>query len=208
VIDEEYPYKRKVRAMSEDVLQRLLEGNRRYVTEKLTLDASTQRRAEIAAGQSPFAIILGCVDSRVPPELIFDQGLGELFVIRTAGQVLDRAALGSLEFGVAELHIPLLMVLGHEHCGAVKAAIETLEQHEAAEADIAYLVEALTPAVRAGEKAGGDVWDNAVRAQIVMLVEELKRSPVLSTAVETGKLRIVGAWYSLETGLVEITVAQ
>ncbi|MDY0018423.1 MAG: carbonic anhydrase [Anaerolineae bacterium] len=193
--------------MSKDVLQQLLEGNRRYAAEGLTLDASAHRRTEVTAGQQPCAIILGCVDSRVPPELIFDQGLGELFVIRTAGQVLDKAALGSLEFGVAELHIPLLVVLGHEHCGAVKAAIETLEQHEAAEADIAYLVEALTPAVRAGEKAGGDVWDSAVRAQIMMLVEELKRSPVLSAAVEAGKLKIVGAWYSLETGLVEITVA-
>jgi len=193
--------------MSEEALQRLLEGNRRYVAEKLTLDASAHRRIEVAAGQQPFAIILGCVDSRVPPELIFDQGLGELFVIRTAGQVLDKAALGSLEFGVAELHIPLLVVLGHEHCGAVKAAIETLEQHEAAEADIAYLVEALAPAVKAGETAGGDVWDSAVRAQISLLVEELRRSPVLSTAIEAEKLEIVGAWYSVATGLVEITVA-
>ena len=192
--------------MPEDALQRLLHGNQRYVTNKPTLDESAHRRIEVAEKQAPFATILSCVDSRVPPELIFDQGLGDLFVIRTAGQVLDQAVLGSLEFGVARLHIPLLVVLGHEHCGAVKAAMEVLERHSTAEADIDYLVEALAPAVEIGVKAGGDTWDGAVRAQIGLLVEKLKHSPILDTAVKAGKLKIVGAWYNLETGLVEITV--
>jgi carbonic anhydrase len=193
--------------MPEQALQRLLEGNRRYGSNKSTLNESPQRRIEVAHGQKPFATIFSCVDSRVPPELIFDQGLGDLFVIRTAGQVLDKAVLGSLEFGVAELNIPLLVVLGHEHCGAVKAAMDTLERHGVAEAEIEYLVEALTPAVEQGKQAGGDTWDEAVRAQIELLVNQLKHTPILGTAVDEGVLKIVGACYSLETGLVEITVA-
>lgn len=192
--------------MPKDALQRLLEGNQRYVANKSILDESANRRIEVAEKQTPIATILSCVDSRVPPELIFDQGLGELFVIRSAGQVLDQAVLGSLEFGVARLNIPLLVVLGHERCGAVKAAMEVLEKHTVAEADIDYLVDALAPAVEIGEKGGGDAWDGSVRAQIALLVEKLKHSPILNTAVETGKLKIVGAWYNLETGLVEITV--
>lgn len=194
--------------MPKDALQRLLEGNRRYVENKSTLDESASRRIEVAQHQTPFATILSCVDSRVPPELIFDQGLGDLFVIRTAGQVLDQAVLGSLEFGVAKLGIPLLVIMGHERCGAVKAAIEVLEKHTVAEADIDYLVDALAPAVEIGVKGGGDIWDGAVRAQIALLVEKLKSSPILVTAVEEGKLKIVGAWYNLETGVVEITVDQ
>lgn len=192
--------------MPEEALQRLLEGNRRFVDNQSALDESEYRRIQIAPAQEPFAAIFSCVDSRVPPELIFDQGLGDLFVIRTAGQVLDKAVLGSLEFGVAELHIPVIVVLGHEHCGALKAAMEILNRHGMAEAEIEYLVEALAPAVEQGKKAGGDVWDGAVRAQIELLVAQLKRSPILAPAVEAGTLMIVGAWYSLETGLVEITV--
>src|SRR5512144_1963951 len=152
--------------MSEQLLKRLIEGNRRFVDNRPALDASPHRRIEVAQGQKPFAIILGCVDSRVPPELVFDQGMGNLFVIRTAGEVLDQAALGSLEFGVEELHIPLLVVLGHERCGAVKAAIEILDGQGKAEADIDYLVQALAPAVEEGKRLGGDIWDQAGRAQI------------------------------------------
>jgi carbonic anhydrase len=192
--------------MPEEALQRLLEGNRRYVANQSALDESEHRRIQVAPAQEPFAAILSCVDSRVPPELVFDQGLGDLFVIRTAAQVLDKAVLGSLEFGVAELHIPVIVVLGHQHCGAVKAAMEILDRHGVAEAEIEYLVEALAPAVEQGKKAGGDVWDRAVRAQIELLVAQLKGSPILAPAVEAGTLKIVGAWYSLETGLVEITV--
>lgn len=192
--------------MPKEALLRLLEGNQRYAANKSILNESASRRIEVAERQTPFATILSCVDSRVPPELIFDQGLGDLFVIRSAGQVLDKAVLGSLEFGVARLNIPLLMVLGHERCGAVKAAMEVLEKHTVAEADIDYLVDGLAEAVEIGVKGGGDPWDGAVRAQIALLVEKLKHSPILNTAVEAGRLKIVGAWYDLESGLVEITV--
>ena len=129
-------------------LDRLLEGNQRFAA-NMAKDPNhpEARRMMVAGGQQPFATIFSCVDSRVPPELVFDQGLGDLFVIRTAGHVIDDAVLGSLEFGVAELGIPLLMVMGHEKCGAVKATIEAVEAQTMTPAQIGTLVEAVTPAV-------------------------------------------------------------
>ena len=190
--------------MPDKALQRLMEGNRRFAADKATSDQTSRRPVEVASEQDPFAMIFSCVDSRVAPELLFDQGLGDLFVIRTAGQVLDRAVLGSLEFGVAELHIPLLMVLGHQHCGALKAAMEFLAEGDTAVADLEFMVVALRPAVEAG-KNSDHPWDGAVRAQISLVVEQLRRSPILEKAVTAGTLKIVGAWYNLETGRVEIT---
>jgi carbonic anhydrase len=188
----------------DEALQCMLEGNRRYVAHQPALDASPVRRMEVAAGQKPLAMVLGCVDSRVPPELIFDQGLGDLFVVRTAGEVLDRAALASLEFGVAELGIPLLVVLGHRRCGAIKAAIDVLAGEGEAEADVAYLVEALAPAVEAGRHHDGDLWDEAGRAQVAQQVARLSRAPILAEGVAKGELRVVGAWYDLGSGAVEV----
>jgi carbonic anhydrase len=144
------------------------------------------------------------VDSRVPPELIFDQGLGELFVIRTAGEVLDHAVLGSLEFGVAELQIPLIVVLGHKNCGAVTAAMEYLHHHQKAEDDIEYLVENLALAVEIGDEVEDNRLDRAVRAQIVAVVQQLSRIPMLRAAIKQEKLKVVGAWYDIDTGAVEI----
>jgi len=190
----------------DQVLRQLLEGNRRYAAYGPTLNESPRRRIEVAQRQQPFATVFSCVDSRVPPELVFDQGLGDLFVIRTAGQVLDKAVLGSLEFGVQALHIPLLIVLGHQRCGAIRAAIDVLGRRGVAEAEIEYLVEALAPSVERGKLAGGDVLDQAVRAQIESMVVRLKRSPILAAAVEAGTLKIVGAYYNLDTGVVELTV--
>ncbi|OIO53644.1 MAG: hypothetical protein AUJ55_13295 [Proteobacteria bacterium CG1_02_64_396] len=190
--------------MPEQALQRLLAGNRRYVADRPTLDESPGRRVAVAAGQHPFAAVLSCVDSRVPPELIFDQGLGDLFVIRTAGQVLDRAVLGSLEFGVAELGIALIVVLGHTQCGAVRATMAALDRNAAAPADMEFLVEAMAPAVEVARQVGGNLWDNAVRAQISLVVERLRHAPILHKAVAQGRLKVVGAYYDLESGLVEV----
>jgi carbonic anhydrase len=192
--------------MPDPTLERLLEGNRRYIAHRPALDESPRRRIEVVRGQKPFAAVFGCVDSRVPPELVFDQGLGDLLVVRTAGIVLDQAVLGSLEFGVQQFHIPLLVVLGHAYCGAVQAAIEVLDQRGKAEADIDYLVQALAPAVEGGKHLGGDLWEQTIQMQIAMQVKQLRRAPVLAAAVECGALRVVGAWYNLESGLVEITV--
>ena len=191
--------------MPDNALRRLLQGNARFVADKSASDESTQRRIALASAQAPFATIFGCVDSRVSPELIFDQGLGDLFVIRTAGQVLDRAVLGSLEFGVAELGIKVLVVLGHERCGAVKAAMDVLEEQGTAPAEIEYLVEALAPAVEQGRRMGGDPWNQAVRAQISLVVNQLRQTPLLKNALAEGTLKIVGAYYDLETGRIDIT---
>ena len=190
---------------ADEALQRLMEGNERYVANKSTdLNESQSRRAELAQGQKPFATIFSCVDSRVPPELIFDRGLGDLFVIRTAGHVIDNAVLGSLEFGVAELKIPLLMVLGHEKCGAVKATVEAVEKNATAEGDINWLVEGIRPAVEEVKSQSGDLLDNAVKANVTLTVERLKGSAILSEALEKSELQIVGGRYDLDTGMVEI----
>ncbi len=189
-------------------LARLMEGNGRYVAAKLTRPhQSMLRRTELATGQQPFASIFGCVNSRVAPELLFDRGLGDLFVIRSAAHVLDNAELGSLEFGVAELKIPLLVVLGHEKCGAVKATIETVEQHGTAPDQIDMLVKAIAPAVEQAKAQGGDLLDASVRANVALTVERLRATPLLAEAIKAGTLKIVGGRYDLDTGTVEITVS-
>jgi carbonic anhydrase len=194
-------------ANADEALQRLKEGNERYVANKsIDLNESQSRRIELAKGQNPFATIFSCVDSRVPPELIFDRGLGDLFVIRTAGQVIDNAVLGSLEFGVAELKIPLLLVLGHEKCGAVKATVEAVENNGTAEAEINWLVDGIRPAVEVAKMQSGDLLDNAVKANVLLTVERLKRSSILSEALEKGALKIIGARYDLDTGIVEVII--
>lgn len=204
----------------QQALQRLMDGNQRFVANRLTdPNRSLQRRTEVARSQQPFATILGCVDSRVPPELVFDRGLGDLFVIRTAGQVIDEAVLGSIEFGSFELKIPLIMVLGHERCGAIKASIEVLEhegkpnkhgksepgEHGALPGEIGYLVKNLKPAIEKAHAWGmGDLAENAMRANVSLAVQRLKKSPVLAAAEESGRLKIVGARYDLDSGAVEM----
>jgi carbonic anhydrase len=185
----------------EEALARLLEGNRRYVEARpmYPRQAPTDR-VRLAVGQHPVAMVFGCVDSRVPPELVFDQGLGDLFVIRTAGQVLDDAALGSLEFGVAELAIPLLVVLGHESCGAVKATAEAVEQNVRPPGHIGMLVDEIRPAVEQAEGENGERLDQAVRINVDRTVHRLAATPLLSDAVAAGRLKIVGARYDLDTG--------
>ena len=140
----------------------------------------------------------------MPPELVFDRGLGDLFVIRTAGHVIDEAVLGSLEFGVAELQIPLLMVLGHAKCGAVKATIEAVEQNAEAPASIGYLVDGIKPALELAAAQPGDALDNAVNANVVLTVKRLQETPILAEAVAQGQLLIVGARYNLESGSVAL----
>src|SRR3989304_2651227 len=190
---------------ADEALQRLNEGNQRFVAMKpIHPNFTAKRRTEVAKGQKPFAIIFGCVDSRVPPELVFDRGLGDLFVIRTAGQALDNAALGSIEFGVKKLNIPLVMVLGHEKCGAVAATIEVVEKKAVAHGQINTLVEIIKPAVGKVMGQPGDLLENSVRANIQLTVDKLKASPLLSKYLDKGKIKIVGARYDLETGVVDI----
>jgi carbonic anhydrase len=192
---------------ADQALGLLKEGNHRYVSMKsIHPNLSIEARTEVAKGQKPFAIIFGCVDSRVPPELVFDRGLGDLFVIRTAGQASDNAALGSIEFGVEEYNIPLVMVLGHEKCGAVEATIDVLEKKAKAHGQIGTLVELIKPAVEKVKDKPGDLLDNAIRANIALGVDKLKNSPILSQHLQKGKTKIVGAYYNLDSGVVDIIV--
>lgn len=187
-------------------LARLRAGNARFVAGSVRHpDQSLTHRGDLAAGQHPFALILSCVDSRVPPELVFDQGLGDLFVGRSAGQVLDDAVIGSIEYGVAELKIPLLVVLGHEKCGAVKATVEAVEKKSPPGGnDIDALVAAIRPAVEKAEHdKAPDVVDAAVRNNIADVVTKLRADSVIGPAVAAGLLQVVGARYGLATGVVE-----
>jgi carbonic anhydrase len=192
---------------ADKALEQLLQGNQRFA-ENMAQDPnqSLGRRMMVATGQQPFATIFSCVDSRVPPEIVFDRGLGDLFVIRTAGHVIDNAVLGSLEFGAAELGIPLILVMGHERCGAVKATLETIEAQTTAPAQIGTLVAAIAPAVAEAKTQAGDLLDNAIRANTELVVNQLKAAPLLSDAIGQGKLKIVGARYDLDSGLVEVIV--
>ncbi|HPH96955.1 MAG TPA: carbonic anhydrase [Anaerolineaceae bacterium] len=182
-------------------IRRLWEGGQRFVSNQMIRPNQTMtRRKELTKGQKPFATIFSCVDSRVPPELIFDRGLGDLFVIRTAGHVLDRAALGSIQFGVEELAIPLIVVLGHSSCGAVKATVELTEKQGKAAGSIQYLVDYITPAVREAEELPGTLLDNTISVNIMRTVESLAESPIIKEAVEEGRVKILGARYDLTTG--------
>ena len=144
------------------------------------------------------------MDSRVPPELVFDQGLGDLFVVRTAGQVIDNVVLGSLEYAVEE-GVKLVMVLGHQSCGAVKATIQVLQTNGHADGQIETLVEAIKPAVIAAQSQPGDLLDNSVRANVMLEVEYLKSSSqIISHALDGGAIKLVGARYDLESGAVSV----
>lgn len=182
--------------------QKLIDGNKRYVDGKLShAGQSGARRAEVAKGQHPFAAIVSCADSRVPPEIIFDQGLGDLFVVRLAGNILDDAALGSLEYAVEHLGVTLIMVLGHERCGAVDATVQGGEAH----GHIGSLVKAIQPAVDKVKSQPGDLLDNAVRANVSQVVQQLKSSgPVLEELVKKGALTVEGGRYDLDDGVVTI----
>lgn len=190
---------------AEEALQRLLAGNRRYVDAQATHpDEGAGRRASIAAAQHPYAIILGCADSRVPPEIVFDEGLGDLFVIRVAGHVVDAATAGSVEYAAVELGVQLVLVLGHEGCGAVAAA---LAAHGTAElpGHIKSLASAMGPAIAHARTLPGDALVNAVQSNVSHAVGKLRVSkPVLEPLVASHDLRVAGAIYDLRTGLVRM----
>jgi carbonic anhydrase len=188
-------------ANADQALQLLRDGNQRFAEDHAEhLDDNLARRMAVSSTQKPFATILSCVDSRVSIELIFDRGIGDLVVIRSAGQVLDRSVIGSLEFGVAELNTPLLMALGHQRCGALTAAVKAFDTHQPQPGDLDYLVDASTPAVKQVTGQPGDRVTNAVRANITLTVAPLRKSAVLAQAEGTGKVKIVGGYYSLDTG--------
>ncbi|MGH7332569.1 MAG: carbonic anhydrase [Candidatus Rokuibacteriota bacterium] len=193
----------------DEVLRQLVIGNAQFAKGDAT---SPRRRPEdyraVAEGQNPIAVILSCADSRVPPELLFDMGVGDLFVIRVAGNVVGGAGpvvKGSVEYAVAELGVPLIMVLGHSGCGAVKAALTHIGAKDALPGAIHELVELVKPAVARAKGEPGDPLDNAIRANVKLGVERLKKlKPILAPRVAQGRLKVVGGVYHLRAGTVSL----
>ncbi len=185
-----------------EALEKLLTGNERYAASGQNFPNQTaEHRSALCGGQHPFAVILGCSDSRVPPEQIFDRGLGDLFVVRVAGNVLDDLVLGSIEYATIHLRTPLIMVLGHSQCGAVTAAVSGGEP----EGHISSLTAAIRPALDRTQDQNGDRVDDTARENAKLVAETLKLStPALTDRVNRGKLLIVAAFYNLDTGLVDI----
>jgi carbonic anhydrase len=195
-----------------EALARLKEGNHRFVSDNETSNSvtSAKRRMEVAAGQEPFAIILGCSDSRVPAEIVFDQGLGDLFVIRVAGNIVAPSHIGSVEFAAARYNTRLVVVLGHTQCGAILATIEELRQpNQAQSRNLRSIVDRVKPSVEpllATELRHDPdaLVRHAVRANVRASVNHLRHgSEILEQLVDRGELMIVGAEYSLETGVVD-----
>jgi len=197
---------------AEEALERLVKGNREFVSGLPSRDSFLRfsRRAQLADGQNPFAIILGCSDSRVPAEIVFNQGLGDLFVIRVAGNIVAPSQVGSVEFAAARFGVRLVVVLGHSQCGAILATLEELRTPDENQSrNLRSIVDRVRPAVevlmRTGLKYEPEVLlQHAVRANVTASVNQLKHgSEILEQLIQNEGLRVVGAEYSLETGVVE-----
>jgi len=195
-----------------EALERLREGNRRFVSDVRSRDTLTSqmRRNELAAGQEPFAIILGCSDSRVPAEIVFDQGLGDLFVIRVAGNIVASSQIGSVEFAAERFGTPLVVVLGHSRCGAVLATLEELMRpREKQSRNLRSIVDRIRPSVEAllATELRHDadaLVRQAVRSNVRVSANHLRHgSEILESRIQGNGLLVVGAEYSLETGVVE-----
>jgi carbonic anhydrase len=193
----------------DDVLKQLIEGNERFASGQ----AHSPRRSPedfraVAAGQNPVAVVVACADSRVSPELLFDMGVGDLFVIRVAGNVVDGAGVtvkGSIEYAIAELNAPLVIVLGHTSCGAVKSAVMHIDQKDSLPGAINGLVELIKPAVTKVQGQPGDIYDNATRENVRTGVDKLKTlQPILAPRVAAGSVKVVGGIYDLQSGKVEL----
>jgi carbonic anhydrase len=186
---------------ADTALARLVEGNKRFIEDKRQNMQAKLRLQQTATAQYPFASVLSCADSRVPAEIVLDQGLGDLFVVRVAGNVASQTAIGSLEFSTAVLGTQLILVIGHERCGAVKAAAEG----NPLPGRIGVFVEEIKPAVLRVRNRPGDALDNAVTANVQYQVERLKESStILSGLMQEGKLKIVGGRYDLDSGALTI----
>ncbi len=182
-------------------LKQLMDGNKRFVDKKRqSPNQDLPRLLEVAIAQKPFAAILGCADSRFPSEIIFDQGLGDLFVCRVAGNVATPEEIGSLEFGTLVLGAKVLVVVGHKRCGAVDATIKGAQ----VPGQIGSLLDAIRPAVESSKDQAGDRLENASKANVVLQANRLKASPVISKLIAENKLKVVGGYYDLDTGTVSI----
>ena len=183
-------------------LQLLIEGNKRFAAMNATHpNQGKERRDEVKGGQKPFAVIVGCSDSRIPPEILFDQGIGDVFVIRLAGNIVDDTALGSIEYAVDHLGARLVVVLGHAKCGAVTAATQGGEAH----GHIGSIVQLIIPAVEQARAKSGDLVDNSIKENARLVAATISSSkPILSKMAEDGKIAVVPAYYDIDTGMVEL----
>ena len=186
-------------------LERLKRGNARYVEGVSLRHDFKHEREALAGGQNPYAAVLSCADSRIAPEYAFDSGRGDLFVCRVAGNFANDESVASLEYAVAELGTPLILVLGHDACGAVSATIKSLKDNTTLPGHLPSLVEAIAPAVKAVSQQAGDTLANAIRQNVIDNVGKLSTAtPILSAAVEQNKLKVVGGIYRLKDGTVEM----
>lgn len=191
--------------ISQESLTKLIDGNKRFMSGELTKkDIGESRRQELTKGQQPFATVLSCSDSRVAPEIIFEQGLGDIFIVRVAGNVVEPTTLGSIEYGVEHLHTPLLFILGHESCGAVKAALEAKGKPEG---NLGAILKKIMPAVNTARKAKKDTSETlniAIQENIKNTYKEVMKSKIVRELVHEGKLKVIGAEYYLGTSKFEL----
>ncbi len=182
-----------------EALDRLQKGNQRYMNDRLEHpNRSLERRESLQAAQEPFATILGCSDSRVSPEIVFDQGIGDLFVVRIAGNVVGDIELDSIEYSAFYLHASLVLVMGHENCGAVNAVLH----HQTS--NIEAVAEKIEQSIKGISLTMPNAVEKAVKANVRNVVQQLKATPVLGRLIEEGKLKIVGGYYNLKSGEVEL----
>lgn len=194
---------------ADQVLQQMLDGNKRFAAGASTHPRRTPADFKpLAAGQNPIACVVACADSRVTPEILFDLGIGELFVVRVAGNYVNGAGTsvkGSVEYAVAELGVTLVMILGHSQCGAVKAAIQHIHDNDALPGAINDLVNAIKPAVLDSQNKPGDPLENAIRANVRRGVDRLNDlQPIVASAASSGKIKVVGGIYDLANGKVQM----
>ena len=187
-----------------DALAALVSGNRRFVNGRPEHGHEVAAAAAASGGQQPHAVVLGCIDSRVPLEAIFDQTFGSICVVRSGGHAVDRAVLGSVGFAVEALGVPLVMVLGHVRCGAVIATVEALRAGETPQGDVGYLVGEIAPAVHAVGLDDPDVADKAMRAHVRRTVRRMREVTGVPEAIAAGRVDVVGAVYDLDTGWVDL----
>jgi carbonic anhydrase len=186
-------------------LKRLMDGNARYVDGVTRRHDFRHEREALAGGQNPFAAVLSCADSRIAPEYAFDAGRGDLFVCRVAGNFAGTETIASMEYAVAVLNTPLILVLGHDACGAVDATLKAIKDNTPPPGHIPSLVDAIAPAAKAAMQQGGDVLDKAIRQNVIDNVAKLKSAaPILNAAADQSKLKIVGGIYRLTTGTVDL----
>ena len=183
----------------EAALKTLMEGNQRFSQDQsLHSDRTSERRQELASKQAPYAVIVGCSDYRVAPEIVFDQGIGDLFIVRVAGNVVGPLELDSIEYSAIYLHSSLIMVLGHENCGAIKAVLAGTTK------DIESVAELIQPAAEATKNQKADRLENTIKTNAKMMADQLRKSPVLSPMIASKKLSVVPAYYNFHTGKIEL----